>query len=338
MLVFTSGTTDDPKAVVHTWRSMQAVLDITGSMMAATEQDVVYAREMHLILPALFAGALVVVPPATRFSPRRLYEDIQRYRVTLFFGVSSELQQLTDFLHNSSLQMPSCVREIWIGAAPVRQSFLRRFKSVAGDAVEVWCVYGMTEILPVARISLQDKMQYVGRGDPVGVCVDGVVAKVSAEKELILTGPNLCARYFGQPECHELATGDLALIEGDLIILLGRKKDMIIRGQVNIYPELYESTVEKITGVARCAMVGIFDPQVADEQVVLVVELEAGNDAVAMEREIQHELRRGDLRIDATALPDRIVFMELPVSGRSGKVDKQILRQRVKDHLQCELQ
>ncbi|HNP64401.1 MAG TPA: class I adenylate-forming enzyme family protein [Woeseiaceae bacterium] len=337
MIVFTSGTTDAPKAVVHSWRSMLAVLDITGSMMAATADDVVYARDMHLILPALCSGAMVVMPPATRFSPGRLFRDIKRYHVTLFFGVSSELQQFTDFLNSSEEHVPSCVREIWIGAAPVRQSFLRRFRAVAGNAVRVWCVYGMTEILPIARISLEDKLQYMGRGDPVGACVDGVSARVSEDDELILTGSNLCAGYFGQPPCQELATGDLARIDDDCIVLLGRKKDMIIRGQVNIYPELYEPAVEKIVGVARCALVGIFDPRLADEQVVLVVELEAGNEAVAIESKIQRELRHGGMRIDTSALPDRIVFMQLPISGRSGKVDKRALRERIAGESQCEL-
>lgn len=336
MVVFTSGTTDAPKAVVHSWRSVWAILRIVGSMMQSREGDVIYARELHIVLPALLSGASVVVPSTNRYSARRLMRELIRHCVTHFFSVTAELQRLTDYLSDAGTKLPPSVREVWVGAAPVRRSFLKRLEAVVDSAVNIWCIYGMTEILPVARIALRDKLRYRGDGDPVGTCVDGVAANVADDGELILSGPNLFDGYYGEASCMEFATGDLARIEDGVIILLGRKKDMIIRGQTNVYPELYESTIEQIAGVSRCAMIGLYDSELADERIVLAVQLEDGVDMASAERDIRRELQSGDSCIDSSASPDDILFVALPLSGRSGKVDKQALREIAKRELRCE--
>ncbi|MDF1506285.1 AMP-binding protein, partial [Roseisolibacter sp. H3M3-2] len=71
-VVFTSGTTAAPRAVVHTQRSLRATLDAVGASLALGDGDVLYAGELHLALPALLAGARVVVPPRGRFDAARL--------------------------------------------------------------------------------------------------------------------------------------------------------------------------------------------------------------------------------------------------------------------------
>ena len=58
------------------------------------------------------------------------------------------------------------------------------------------------------------------------------------------------------------------------LILVGRKKDMIIKGNYNIYPGLYEPVIQNIPGVLACAMVGVFDTDMQDEKIVLAVEPE----------------------------------------------------------------
>lgn len=262
--------------------------------------------------------------------------DLVRHRVTHFFSVTAELQKLTDHLYATGTKLPSSVKDVWVGAAPVRRSFLQRLEAVIDCAVNIWCVYGMTEILPVARIALRDKLRYAGDGDPVGACVDGVTASVANGGELILKGPNLFEGYYGEAGRAQIETGDLARIDDDIIILLGRKKDMIIRGQTNVYPELYESTIEGIAGVARCAMIGLYDAGLADERIVLAVQLEDGVASASAERMIRSELRAGKSSIDASAFPDDFLFVELPLSGRSGKVDKQALRDIAQRKLQCE--
>jgi acyl-CoA synthetase (AMP-forming)/AMP-acid ligase II len=118
-------------------------------------------------------------------------------------------------------------------------------------------------------------------------------------------------------------------------VLLGRSKDMIVRGRFNIYPELYESTIERIDGVKRCAIVGIYDEAAADECVVLVVEPRDGVGKPGLEQRLWNELQSGPCCVDSAALPDHILVMTLPMVGRSAKVDKKSLRDCARRKIPC---
>ena len=114
------------------------------------------------------------------------------------------------------------------------------------------------------------------------------------------------------------------------LVLLGRKKDMIIRGKTNIYPGLYEPVIAGIDGVAQAAMVGVPDG-IGDEAVWLAVEPRQGQDPAALLRTLHREL---PLLIDESALPDRIEAMpRLPASGRHRKPDRVALRALFSDRL-----
>ena len=191
----------------------------------------------------------------------------------------------------------------------------------------VRCVYGMTEIVPVSRVDLEEKLVFHGEGDLVGRPVDGVRVRIAGDGELLVSGPNLCRGYWGQPSVTEVATGDLGVLDGDgRIVLFGRKKEMIIRGQHNIYPEVLESSIGGISGVRRCCLVGLYQDARADEEVILCVEGEPGTDAAALHTLVERSLRTGSHRIDAAALPDRIVIMPIPLAPRSKKVDRSAVR------------
>jgi acyl-CoA synthetase (AMP-forming)/AMP-acid ligase II len=333
LVVFTSGTTAAPKAVVHSGRSIAATLDLVGSRLGFAEGDVVYASDVHLVLPALSAGALVVVPPRGRFSAERTQHLLREHRVTHLFNVTADAQLLAEHLASAGEVLPATVREVMIGAAPVRAGFLRRFQAILSPGTRAWCVYGMTELLPAAFITLEEKLAYHGDGDMLGTLARGVSARLTDEGELVLRGPNLFTRYFGYDRVEEHYTGDVARLDGGRVVLLGRSKDMIIRGHHNIYPALHEPLVERLPGVRRCAMVGVFDEHHADERVVLVVEPEEGVDSDRLQHDVGRALRDGPFRIDDAAVPDLILAMPIPLTGRSHKVDKDALRALARERL-----
>ena len=334
IIVFTSGTTAAPKGVVHSRRSIGATLGIIGAQLAFRSGDVLYSRDVHLILPALFAGARVVVPPGGRYSPSRMLTSLVKHGVTHLFAVTAEARALAAHLTSRGGVIPGTVREVMIGAAPVRVDFLRGFQSVLPAGARAWCVYGMTELLPAAFVTLHEKLAHDGEGDLIGPPAEGVGVRIDADGELVLRGANLFAGYFGQPPVLEQRTGDLARIDAQgRIVLLGRAKDMIIRGRYNIYPELHEPVIERIAGVARCAMVGVFDDASADERVVLAVEPDVGSAGSDVLARVRHALRPGASIIDESAAPDLIRLATLPTVGRSHKLDKQALRARAREWL-----
>lgn len=335
IVVFTSGTTAAPKAVVHSGRSIAATLSLVSAHLQFAESDVLFASDVHLVLPALSAGASVVVPPRGRFSAVRTLRALRTHMVTHLFAVTADAQALAELLMPVGQTLPGSVREVMIGAAPVRAGFLRRFQSTLPPGARAWCVYGMTELLPAAFITLEEKLAYQEEGDLLGTLAPGVSARLTTDGELVLRGPNLFTRYLGYDPVEEHYTGDVARLDGGRVVLLGRSKDMIIRGRHNIYPALHEPVVERMAGVRRCAMVGVFDERDADERVVLVVEPEDGVDGERLRREVSRALRDGATRIDDAAAPDLIIVAALPLAGRSHKVDKDAVRALARERLRC---
>jgi acyl-CoA synthetase (AMP-forming)/AMP-acid ligase II len=333
-VVFTSGTTDAPKAVVHTRASIGASVHILAEHLAFGPHDVPYSGDLHVIVPALLAGAKVVLPRRGRFSAGRFFRDVDRYGVTHAFGTPSDFLGVVSHARRIRRRLPAHLRALMLGAAPVDRAFLARVHDVVPNSTAVWTVYAMTEMLPVARVNLHDKLARNGLGDLVGEPFPGVTARLAADGELLLSGPHLFAGYFGQASVTEHATGDLAAFdEHGRIVLLGRKKDMIIRGHQNVYPGLYEPTIAAIAGVRRCSLVGVYGDDAADERIVLAVEPEADQRLPDLERRLRAELRSGAHSIDLAVQPDAIVFTQLPVAGRSNKVDKRALLELVRHRL-----
>ncbi|MEP7065702.1 MAG: class I adenylate-forming enzyme family protein [Gemmatimonadota bacterium] len=335
IIVCTSGTTGAPNAVVHTRQSTAAVLGAVGVPLALGPTDVVHTRELHMVFPTLLAGATVLLSRRSTFSAPRVLAELERYAATCWVGVTSDCHRLAEYSRVHDTRFPPALRQVVISSAPVRAPFLHRLREVLAPDTQVWCVYGLTELGPAAVIDLEEKLAYTGEGDLVGRPVPGVEARLSTEGELLLRGPNLCGGYLGHAPLNELATGDLARIADGRIVLLGRRKDMIIRGSHNIYPELYEPAIERIAGIRCCAMVGVYDDALADERIVLGVEPEPGVDADELRERVHAGLRNGSSRIDDAALPDLIVVETLPVCGRSSKVNRQRLRELARQRLEC---
>ncbi|WP_231330617.1 class I adenylate-forming enzyme family protein [Actinomadura graeca] len=318
-VIFTSGTTDDPRAVVHTQGSLAAALGLFRERMPLGPGDVVHTDQLMLGLPTLISGARWSMPPPG-CAPADFARMLRGRGATHTFCVPAHLAEILD----AAPTLPPGLRHVLLGAAPAPAGILRRAIAAAPTA-EVLSVYAMTEILPVAIASARDKLAHTASGaggDLLGAPLPGVGARLAADGELLLSGPNLCRGYLGAEPRGELPTGDLARLDEGRLVLVGRKKDMLIRGKFNLYPGLYEPAIAALPDVADAAIVGVPDPGTGDEEVVLAVVGPPG---------LPSRLRRAlpDV-IDHDALPDRIVVLDgLPRSGRTRKLDRDRLREQV---------
>ncbi|MER5645037.1 class I adenylate-forming enzyme family protein [Streptosporangium sp. NPDC002524] len=309
-VIFTSGTTARPRGVVHTRRSLAAGLEMFRSAFPLGPGDVVHTDQLMLGLPALLAGATWSLPGGGD-----LAAELAARRATHTFAVPVHLDRLL----RRTPRLPETLRYLLLGAAPAPPGVLRRAIE-AGP--EVLSVYAMTEALPIAIASAEEKLAQAG-GDLLGVPLPGVGVRIAEDGELFVSGPHLAQRYLGEEPLREVATGDLVRLEGDRLVLLGRKKDMILRDGVNIYPGLYESGVAALPGVAEAAIVGLPDPGTGDEEVVLAVVPADGYDVNLLRRALPGI-------VDAAALPDRIEPLgAFPRSGRADKLDRAALRDLV---------
>jgi len=323
VIIFTAGTTQMPRAVSHTLPTLTAGLGLLRQRLELGPDDIVHTDQLMLGLPALTSGATWSLP-GTPVVPRRFGAQVRKRRVTHAFAVPADMARILD----ANPSLPKQLRCVLLGAAPVLPALLRRVVAAAPNA-DVLSVYGMTEAAPIAVVSAQEKLAHseAGQaGDLLGAPLEGVRARIADDGELVISGPHI-AGYLGHPTPTEIATGDLARLDDTgRVVMMGRKKDMIIRGKVNIYPGLYEPLIAAQPGVAEAVMVGVPDPDTGDETVVLAVV--PGPQAPA---DLPERLSR-DLPdvLDSYALPDRIVVVsEMPVAGRTRKLDRAALRERL---------
>ena len=318
LIIFTSGTTDAPKAVVHTRESLGTGLDDFATAVGFVAGERVLTDQLMVGIPSLISGAHWELPP-TGLDPGAKPDKYLRLlpRADVLFAVPAALDALLRLLEAHPERTPR-LRAIVIGGAPVLRPLLERVRERFADT-SIRAIYGMTEILPVAIADGDDKLAHTGTGDYVGRMMPSIDARID-DGELVVAGPGL-ADYLGDP-LTELRTGDLARIEGDRLILVGRSKDMFIRGTTNVYPGLYEPVIAGLPGVRAAALAGIPN-DIGDDELVLALVLDGGTP------EAVSSALPG--LIDAAVLPDRIVVLdELPTKGRSSKLDRAALAEALR--------
>lgn len=328
LVIFTSGTTDVPKAVVHTRTSLGAGLADFATATGIAPGQRVLTDQFMVGVPALIAGAHWTMPPYGANPGARPQQYLALLPDTeVLFAVPAALDAMLRALDDRPELAPARLTTLILGGAPVLRPLLERAHArFPGAAIRA--VYGMTEILPVAIADGVEKLHATpGEGDEVGRVVPSVVARIDAG-ELVLAGEGLARGYLADLPQHplaELRTGDLARLDGDRLTLLGRKKDMFIRGTQNVYPGLYEPIIAGLPGVQEAAMVGVSD-EIGDDRIVVVIVADPG-----VADRVQRALPG---LIDAGVLPDAVLtFTELPRSGRSRKLDRARLAEMVRERL-----
>lgn len=314
LVIFTSGTTADPEAVVHSRASLAHGLGGFAAHARFAPGQRVLTDQLMVGIPALIAGAhwLLPAPGADPGARPERYLDLLPLADALF-AVPAALDAMLTLLDARPEKAPA-LSTLLIGGAPVLRPLLERARRRFPTA-RILAIYGMTEILPVAIADGDAKLAFAGDGDYVGELL--VDARIEAG-ELVLSGPGLALGYLGKAALTELRTGDRARIDGRELVLTGRSKDMFIRGTTNVYPGLYEPVIAGLPGVREVALVGVPNA-IGDDEIVLVV---VPNDPALL----ASVTRALPGLVDAAVLPDRVVGLDaLPTAGRSSKLDRAAL-------------
>lgn len=338
-LLFTGGTTGRSKGAQISYRMVawntlntlvhelrQGDVTITHTPMFHTGGLLVYT------LPVLTTGGTVVL--MRRWDPEALLSLVERERVTLFFAVPTQYQQL---LHSPRFAATdfSSVRFLTSGGAPLPVSLIEAWRAV--HPVPFKQGFGMTEAGP--GLFSMGPEHAVTKAGSIGLPNHFVEARLVDERggevatgeigELVLKGPVLFSGYFGDPEATRAAfdergwfhTGDLARRDADgFYFIVDRKKDMFISGGENVYPAEIEQALYAHPAVQQCAVVGVPDPRWGEAGVAFVV-LKSGADAT--EEALLEHLRA---RLARYKVPKRIALRDaLPLSP-AGKILKRELR------------
>ncbi len=277
MLVYTSGTTGQPKGAIHTAAGMQA--NIAAAIDAQgfdTHTRVLAVLPMfHVgglciqVLPALAAGGRVKLQ--ARFDPAAWLHDVATWRPTTSLLVPAVMRAVVEHpgwpaADLSSLQFINC------GSQVVPDALIQAFHA---RGIPVAQVYGGTETGPVSIVLRpQDAMAQVGHcGQPAL----GVQVKLAADGEVLLKAANLMRGYHRseQPSFDTdgwFHTGDLAVLHADgSYQIVGRSKELIISGGENIHPAEIENLLAQHPDIAECCVVGLPDARWGEVPVLVLV-------------------------------------------------------------------
>ena len=315
IITFTSGTTGDPKGVVHTLSTISANLDNFGELFNVQPGDLIYSEPMTVGIVSLAHGANWWIPEKHTPAPGK---------IDLLFGVPTEILAFLEKTKNRNI----VVKAAATGAAPVLPSLVWEIDAAFGADCRIVNVYGMTEMLPVAVCDARLKAEFL-EGDLLGTPIGDTRVKIAEDGEILVQGSGLMKHYFGREPQQWHPTGDLGFVnENGMVVMLGRKKNMLIRGNKNIYPSLYEPGLTTIEGVADAVLSGSPD-EFGDDRVVLFIAAKPGFEAAAVLERVKARQREF---IDADALPDRIKLLaSVPTSGRANKIDMPALAALAKE-------
>ena len=343
LVLFTSGSTGVPKAVLHTQRALswKALLMARVHGLSATDAVLMPAPMAHI--SGLLNG--VLVPGAAglrsvlvrRFDPAHALDLVARERISFMAGPPTFFVAMAAALAERVEPVDvTTVRLISSGGASVTPAFVESTAQAFGCRVKR--TYGSTEA-PTVTTSTNDDPFDKAR-DTDGRAVGEVELRISDPEtgvrirrgpgELWVRGPELFAGYADEAQTASVVahggwfrTGDLATIDGEgWLRIVGRLRDVIIRGGENISASEVEGVLEAHPDVRHAVAVGYPDPLMG-ERVAAFVEASA---PFGLEECRRWFAERGVARYKT---PERVERVErLPLLG-SGKADRAELRRRV---------
>jgi cyclohexanecarboxylate-CoA ligase len=279
----TSGSTGTPKIALHSHRALVYKTRLMTRVHRLGPADCVLMPAPMAHVSGLQNGVLLAasgmrVVPMAKWDPAEALALIERERVTFMIGPPAFFVSLMDAPGFTPAAVGS-LRQISCGGAGVTPAFVREASAVLGCRVKR--TYGSTEAPTVTTSTLDDPAELAATTDgrPVGL----VEVRTSPAGELLVRGPELFVGY-DDPVATAAAftddgwfrTGDLADIDaGGWITIVGRIRDVIIRGGENIAPAEVEAVLEAHPAVRQAAVIGYPDRRLGERACAFVV-LDAG--------------------------------------------------------------
>ena len=340
-LIYTGGTTGKPKGVMSTYRSAATMTQIQMSEWEWPEE-----LRFLIMTPLSHAGAAFIIPTLLRggsivvsagFDPAKLFELIEKYRITATMLVPTMLYMLMDHPGFKDADLSS-LKTVYYGAAAASPTRLKEAIEKLGPIF--FQFFGQSECpmtISVLRKGEHDtndlaRLATCGRPVPwVHVALlddDGNEVPRGEPGEICVQGPLVMNGYWNKPEETAAAfeggwlhTGDVARQDAEgFLTIVDRKKDMIVSGGFNLYPREIEDVISTHPAVGAVAVIGVPDDRWG-EAVKAVVVLRPGESVDADELMALVKDKKGSAHA-----PKSVDFVDaIPVSGL-GKPDKKALR------------
>ncbi|GFG73953.1 class I adenylate-forming enzyme family protein [Mycobacterium botniense] len=351
IVLFTSGTTSEPKAVELSHNNLTSYITGTVEFDSAAPADaaLICVPPYHIAgvgaaLSNLYAGRTMVYLPD--FDAEEWVRLVNRERITTATVVPTMLDRIVSVLEKGHHELPS-LRNLAYGGSKVGLPLIRRALELLPNVGFV-NAYGLTETSStIAVLTPEDHRRAHRASDPaiakrlgsVGQAVPGIELQIRDERgrvlppgepgELFVRGAQVSGRYTGigsvLDEDGWFPTKDIAILDEDgYLYISGRSDDTIIRGGENIAPAEVEDVLIEHPDVRDVAVVGVDDPHWGQAIVAVVVPADGADpDPEELRAHVRENLR-------GSRTPDRVVFRaELPTNA-TGKVLRRELAQALR--------
>jgi len=339
LMVLTSGSTGQPKPILLSQRTKRLRAAAAAELYGVTADDVTLAATplyhslaQRLVLMPLISGGTSIV--MAHFTPASWIATVREHGVTFSIAVSSQLRQILDALIASQETLPS-LRCLVSSSALLDDETKARL--LAHLSCEFHECYGASEIAIATNLAPGAASRKLGS---VGTAIPGTDVLILDENgqatapgtpgEIVCRTPMLFSGYYGQPAATQAAmwgdyfrTGDLGRTDSEgFLYFLGRIKDIIISGGINVYPKDIEDVVASHPAVRECAAIPLPDEHLGE--VVGVVVAFHAPDVPPELRDLQRLCmqRLGDFQ-----QPRRFFVVDALPRNAMGKLDKPALRQ-----------
>ncbi|MDR4946788.1 class I adenylate-forming enzyme family protein [Neobacillus cucumis] len=341
-ILYTSGTTGVPKGVMIPHRSVVQSANVMGEELYWSENDVlilpsplfhIFGMAVNLFC-AIFAGTRIVL--LEKFNPQEILQLIEQEKVTILNGVPTMFIKLLEA--DIARYDISSLRTGVVGASPIPASKVKEIRDRLG--INLCQSFGITETVSVTLTPYDDCEKNIT--ETLGKPLPGVVLRIVDEGrqtlpsgetgEIAIQSFGTMKGYYKLPEQTSAVidhmgwyfSGDLGILDdqGNLKFI-GRKKELIIRGGFNIYPQEIEAVLAKHPKIVDSAVIGLPD-ETLGEIVCAVVQLKNGE--LSTEEEIKTYLKE---QIAIYKVPGKVIFTDkFPVTA-SGKIMKLKLREEI---------
>jgi acyl-CoA synthetase (AMP-forming)/AMP-acid ligase II len=334
-ILYTSGTTGKPKGVELSHGNLLSPAAAAVDSIGLHADDVVFgiATVFNVfglgpgIIGTMMAGASLVLQE--QFDAAEALELIERHRVTVHYGVPTAYVTEIREAERSKRDLSS-LRAGIVAGAPISDDLVRRIRQ---EFCPNLCVaYSLTETASAVAMTRPDdppekQLYTVGRpfaGTEIRTLdLDGTVLPEESLGELAVRGPGVMKGYYRQPTetAHAFdadgyfLTGDLGMIDEDgYVHIVGRRKELIIRGGFNVYPREVEDRLQAHPAVLEAVVVGVPDDVLGERVCACIMPVEG---AIITGDEIKDWCRSA---LSDYKVPDLIRFFDVfPLTG-SGKI------------------
>ncbi|MDX2396218.1 MULTISPECIES: AMP-binding protein [unclassified Streptomyces] len=344
-IYWTSGTTSDPKGVLHTDRSLIAGGSCLADALRLTPADVgsMAFPFAHIAGPDYTVMLLLYGFPAVlfeKFAMPDALDGYRRHRVTVAGGSTAFYSMfLTEQRKDPTTKLIPSLRLLAGGGAPKPPEIYHAVVRELG--CQLTHGYGMTEVPMITMGAPDDTPENLATTEgrpPAGMSIrittpTGDALPTGADGEVRLRGEAVCQGYLGREDTDGVFDADGYLITGDLgrltadghLVLTGRSKDVIIRKGENISAKEIEDLLHALPAVGDVAVIGLPDPE-RGERVCAVVEQLPGAAPLTLPRLTAHLRAQG---LAPHKLPEQLELIDaLPRNDALRKVLKYKLRER----------